>query len=161
VPGGAVGVPGDGPTTQRRGHRREASHLEDAVTSVSEITAWITDADETPLSELGFDAVQTRHETLAEYRNRCEDVARQRQVFLRERTSRTVDFDIHHRRLVTYLYEDAPAGHPVLATAARLDAVCRDCQRAVRSHLVRRGRSPTGRLRTDRDRLAVGRETVE
>lgn len=121
-----------------RALRREASHLDAAAGPVTDITAWIADVNETPLTELGFDALQARHETLADHRDRCDDIARRRQAFLRERTSQTVDFDISHRRLVTYLYEDAPVEFPVLATVARLDAVCRDCQRTVRNHLVRR-----------------------
>lgn len=117
---------------------REASHLEDAMRPVEVITGWIADADETALSELGFDGLQARHETLACHRERCDTIARQRQAFLQERTRDTADFDIEHRRLVQYVYEDASVDHPVLETATRLDDTCRVCQRVVRDHLVRR-----------------------
>ena len=117
---------------------RERSHLDEAGNAVDGITSWIAEADETPLTDLGFDALRRRHRTLATHRERCDDLARQRQAFLRETTSRNAEAGVRHRSLVEYLYRDFPVDHPVLATAARLDAVCAECQRTVRKHLVRR-----------------------
>lgn len=122
----------------RRALVRERTHLGDAADVVDEITAWIADADETPLTALDFDALQHRHETLARYRDQCDGLARQRQQFLRKTTNQNVEAGIRHRSLVLYLYEDFPVDHPLLATAARLDSACAECQRAIRSHLVRR-----------------------
>ncbi|MFB6196241.1 MAG: hypothetical protein ABEI80_08710 [Haloplanus sp.] len=124
--------------TMDRALAREDAHLEDAEASVAELTAWLVDADETPLTDLGFEALKRRHETLATYRDRCAELARERQAFLRERTNRDVRAGIHHQRLVPYLYQDFPVDHPVLATAVRLDGVCAECQRTVREHLIRR-----------------------
>lgn len=117
---------------------RERSRLDDAAAAVDGITAWIADADGTPLADLGFDALRRRHRTLATHRERCEDLACERQAFLRGTTSRDAEAGVRHRSLVEYLYRDFPVDHPVLATAARLDAVCAECQRAVRAHLIRR-----------------------
>ena len=117
---------------------RERSQLEDAAAAVDGITAWIADADETPLTDLGFEALSRRHRTLAGHRERCEELAHKRQRFLRGTTSRNAEAGVRHRNLVGYLYRDFPVDHPVLATAARLDAACAECQRAVRDHLVRR-----------------------
>lgn len=117
---------------------REESHLEDAAAVIDDITAWIAGADETPLTELGFESLQHRHETLTSHRERCEGLARKRQAFLEESTNRNAEVGIRHRDLVSYLYGDAGVDHPILATIARLDAACAECQRAVRSHLVRR-----------------------
>jgi hypothetical protein len=114
----------------------EAEHLDAAAAVVDEIVGWIADTDETPLADLGFDALRRRHERLAEHRERCTDLVRERQAFLRRSTNRDGS-GISHRTLVPYLYEDFPVDHPLLATAARLDAICADCQRAVRGHLVR------------------------
>ena len=122
----------------RRALDREDAHLDDATTTLDGITAWIADADETPLTDLGFDALHRRHATLATHRERCETLSRERQAFLRETTSRDAKAGVRHRSLVEYLYQDFPVDHPVLATAVRLDAVCASCQRAVREHLVRR-----------------------
>lgn len=117
---------------------RERTHLREATETVDEVTAWLAEADETPLSDLGFDALEARHDRLAGHRTRCERLARDRQGFLRETTTEAGDAGIRHRDLVPYLYRDFPVDHPVLATAARLDDVCSDCQQAVRDHLVRR-----------------------
>ena len=116
----------------------EEAHLDEAGSAVDDITAWIVDANETALTDLGFDALQQRHETLASHRDYCEEVARDRQEFLQKATNSGVDAGVRHRSLIPYLYQDFPVDHPVLATVATLDETCQECQRAVRSHLVRR-----------------------
>jgi hypothetical protein len=117
---------------------REDDHLETAGEAVDEITGWITDADETPLTDLGFGALQQRHETLARHRNRCDELAKQRQGFLKETTNEGIDVGIRHQTLVPYLYQEFPVDHPLLVTLARLDDACAECQRAVRKHVIRR-----------------------
>jgi len=117
---------------------REAEHLSDAGDVVDNVTERIVALDETPLTALGFEALEARHETLADLRTRCADLARRRQAFLEETTSNGVEAGVSHRQLPPYLYRDFPVDHPVLATAATLDATCDECQRAVRKHLVRR-----------------------
>ena len=124
--------------TLARALERERTDLDDAQATVETVTDWLVDADETPLADLGFDALRTRHETLATHRDRCTDLADRRQAFLRATTERPTGTRISHRSLGHYLYEDFPVDHPVLATAARLDSVCASCQRTVRDHLVRR-----------------------
>ncbi|WP_434783259.1 MULTISPECIES: DUF7260 family protein [Halobacteriales] len=52
-----------------------------------EIRAWIVDANEISLTGVGFDSLQQRHETVASYRDLCEDVARTRQQFRRGTTN--------------------------------------------------------------------------
>jgi hypothetical protein len=117
---------------------REATELDDVAEAVEDVVTWIVEADETPLSDLGFDALKQRHETLADHRDRCESLARDRQEFLRGTTTDGLETRVSHRSLVAYLYSDFPVDHPVLATVTTLDETCRDCQRAVRTHLVRR-----------------------
>lgn len=117
---------------------REAEHLSEAGDVVDEVTGRIVALDETPLTALGFEALEARHEALADLRTRCADLARRRQEFLEGTTSNGVDAGVSHRRLPPYLYRDFPVDHPVLSTAATLDATCEECQRAVRKHLVRR-----------------------
>jgi hypothetical protein len=125
-------------TALRKALEREEAHLEDASDAVDDIIAWIGDANETPLTDLGFDALQKRHETLTDHRDRCENVARARQAFLQKTTNNGVDAGVRHRSLIPYLYQDFPVNHPVLATVTTLDETCQECQRAVRDHLVRR-----------------------
>jgi hypothetical protein len=122
----------------RRALGREEAHLEAAGEVVDDVVGWIADADETPLTDLGFEALQRRHGTLARHRDRCDRLAERRQAFLRETTTEGVDAGIRHRDLVPYLYGELPVDHPLLATVARLDDACAECQRAVRRHLVRR-----------------------
>jgi hypothetical protein len=117
---------------------REQSALDDAAGTVDRITTWIAEADETPLSDLGFEALGDRHGTLADHRAACEELVRDRQAFLDDTTNLGTDLGIRHRSLLGYVYQDLPVAHPVLATAVRLDATCEECQRAVRDHLVRR-----------------------
>jgi len=117
---------------------RETDQLGRACEVVDDVTAWLADADGTPLTELGFEALRDRHGTIADHRARCERLGEDRQAFLRETTTRDAEVGVDHRRLVPQVYEALPVDHPVLATVARLDAVCADCQRAVREHLVRR-----------------------
>jgi hypothetical protein len=116
----------------------ERAQIDDAATTVERITAWITDADTTPLLDLGFDTLRARHETLATHRDHCQELAENRQAFLDRTTARGPAVDIDHRKLVPYLYDDFPVDHPLLSTVARLDAACAACQRNVRDHLVRR-----------------------
>lgn len=117
---------------------REDAALADAASVVGEIIDWIVTADETPLSELGFDALAARHERLATHRRRCDALAAERQSFVGDVTSADGELALRHRNLVSHLYTDFPVDHPVLSTVARLDETCADCQRAVRNHLVRR-----------------------
>ncbi|WP_248897134.1 DUF7260 family protein [Haloplanus halobius] len=124
--------------TLDRALERERAQLDDAGTVLWTVTDWIADANETPLSALGFDTLRKRHETLAAHRDRCADLTEQRQAFLRETTTGDAGAEIHHRDLVPYLYGESPVDYPVLTTATRLDDVCAACQRTVRDHLVRR-----------------------
>jgi hypothetical protein len=117
---------------------REETHLKAVSETVDDIIAWIADANETPLTALDFESLQQRHETLANHRARCEELAQQRQEFFQSTTSQNVEAGIRHQSLLPYLYEDFPVDHPVLVTVVRLDVTCKRCQRAVRNHLVRR-----------------------
>lgn len=117
---------------------REDAALADAAATVASITDWLVAADETPLSACGFETLRERHERLAAHRERCDELAAERQQFLDEATGRGADLGVSHRTLTSYLYADFPVDHPVLATAVALDDACVDCQRAVRAHLVRR-----------------------
>jgi len=118
--------------------RREAESLQSAGTEVEEMTAWLTDADETPLLELGFEQLRARHEQLSRYRDRCEELTSQRQAVLEKTTSKGAAAGVDHRAVVDYLYQEFPISHPVLSTATSLDEVCADCQATVRDHLTRR-----------------------
>jgi hypothetical protein len=122
----------------QRALEREEGHLTDAAETVDDIVAWIVETNQTPLTGLGFDALQQRHEALAGHRDRCEDVARDRQAFLQKTTNSGLDAGVRHRSLMPYLYQDFPVDHPVLTTVTGLDETCRECQRAVRDHLIRR-----------------------
>lgn len=116
----------------------EETRLTAAAASVEEITGWLVEADETPLSELGFDALQQRHEQLAAHRETCDRLTADRQAFLNGTTSEAVETGVRNDHIVSQLYEDFPVEYPVLETASRLEALCGECQRVVRDHLTRR-----------------------
>lgn len=124
--------------TLDRALKREARHLDEADEAVGTVIDWIVDRDETPLTGLGFDALKFRHEQLSSHRTLCENIAQQRQAFLKQTTSNGFKAGIWHRQLVPYLYGNFPVDHPVLSTIAQLDETCTECQRNVRDHLVRR-----------------------
>ena len=116
----------------------ECESLATHVETVDRLTAWLTDADETPLSDLGFDELRARHDRLDTFRTACADGLSDRQAWLAATTSEQGQVGVTHRSLVASLYEDFPVDYPVLTTLTRLCEVCEDAQRAVRDHLVRR-----------------------
>jgi len=122
----------------RKALDREEAQLDDSADAVDDIITWIVETNETPLTDLGFDALKQRHETLASHRDRCEEIAHERQEFLQGTTNNGLEAGVRHRSLIPYLYQDFPVDHPVLATAATLDGTCQECQRTVREHLARR-----------------------
>ncbi|WP_267643272.1 DUF7260 family protein [Haloarchaeobius amylolyticus] len=121
----------------RRALDRERDRVDAACDTVESIAGWIATADETPLTALGFEGLQQRHDQLAKRRDRCQRLAEQRQSFLDGRTTNGPEAGVSHRPLLTYIYQDFPVDHPVLATVASLDDTCAECQRAVRRHMVR------------------------
>lgn len=125
-------------TVVRRALDREVSSLDAAATLIDDVTTWIEAKDETPLSDLGFDALHERHRTLSTFRDRCDETVCDRQSTLRTTTSYELEAGVRHREVVGFLYVDFPVDYPVLSTVARLGETCRTCQRAVRDHLVRR-----------------------
>lgn len=116
----------------------EADSLERATEIVDPIREWLIEENPTPLSELGFDGLRERHARLAGFREDCEELVADRQAHLGRTTGVGGQAGVRHRDLVGYLYEGTPVDHPVLVTAARLDGLCGEAQRAVRDHLVRR-----------------------
>lgn len=118
--------------------KREAASLRSAHEAIREVTDWLTSADETPLSALGFDDLRRRHEALADRIETCEALLADRQADLDRTASRGGAVGIRHRSTVAYLYDDFPVSHPVLSTVARLVETLAECQRAVRDHLIRR-----------------------
>ena len=117
---------------------RERAQLTTARETVTAVTDWIVAVNDTPLSELGFESLQERYETLAEHLARCDQLLYARQDFLHGTTSRDAAVGITHRSVIAYLYEGLPVTHPVLATVVRLVDVCQDCQQTVCDHLLRR-----------------------
>lgn len=125
-------------TALRDGLEREATELESTIEVVDDVTAWLEAADETPLSDLGFDGLRARHEQLATFQATCEERLASRQAFLAGNTSVGGTAGIRHRELIVHAYREFPVDHPVLATVLALQDCCETSQRTVRRHLVRR-----------------------
>lgn len=121
-----------------RALEREGDSLENAAETIEGVADWLVEADETPLSALGFEGLRGRHTALAERKEMCESLLAERQELLGSTTSREATVGLDHDSLVGYLYGDLSATYPVLATVTRLVGVLSDCQRTVRDHLVRR-----------------------
>lgn len=118
---------------------RERDHLEGVTATVEDVTDWVVTADETPLSELGFEQLRQRHERLDEWQATIEACIADRQQFLQSTTSEGGEVGVGHRTLAASLYDDFPVDYPALSTATRLLDIVENCQDAVRSHLVWRG----------------------
>ncbi|WP_134670378.1 DUF7260 family protein [Halorussus marinus] len=104
---------------------------------LDDVTAWLAEADETSLLELGFEELRARHDQLAAHRETCDELARERQRSLDDiRYGGAIG--IREREVLDLLYADFPVDHPVLADIAALDSLLDDCQRAVRRHLCAR-----------------------
>jgi len=117
---------------------READSLSSARDRLDDVRDRMRALDDTPLSGLGFDALRERLDALAALRARCERVADDRQTVLAGTTSETATVDVHHRRMVEYLYDGAPATFPVLAAVGATVGTLAECERVVRAHLTRR-----------------------
>ncbi|MCG1003212.1 MULTISPECIES: hypothetical protein [Halobacterium] len=117
---------------------REVEQLETATATVESILEWLVSADETPLTELGFDELQARHATLDAHREDCGQLLADRQAFLDRSTNHAARAGMTHRTLTSYLYHDLPVDYPVLSTGVRVETLCADSQRTIRSHLTRR-----------------------
>lgn len=116
----------------------EEESLRSASDEIEGIIGWLAETNETRMINLGFETLQTHHEELATHRDRCDEIAGDRQEFLHGTTSRDAAVGLTHRSLVEYLYVELPVDYPVLVTVTRLDDVCVDCQRVVRDQFVRR-----------------------
>jgi hypothetical protein len=68
-----------------------------------------------------------------------QNPARERQQFLRETTNDGLEAGVRHERLMPSLDQDFPVDQPILATIARLDATCKQCQRMMRDRQLRGG----------------------
>lgn len=115
---------------------READSLKAAADEVAAVTDWLVEADETPLSALGFDELRDRHEQLERHRERCRDLLAARQDHLH--SAADARMTIHQRTVARFLYRSFPVEFPVLSTVTRLLETLEECQAAVRDHLTRR-----------------------
>lgn len=116
----------------------ETESLTAALEGVETTIDWLVEANETPLSDLGFAALRERHGTLASHRSRCAETVHERQDVLHRTTNHHATAGLAYQSLTGYLYRDSSTSYPVLSTATRLDALCEECQRTVRDHLTRR-----------------------
>jgi hypothetical protein len=117
---------------------REKASLIGAKDAINEVLQWIIDANETALTDLGFEALRARHDRLDGFCDRCKTIAQERQSLLHATTSADAQVGIAHQELVNCLYVAFPVAYPVLSTVVRVEQVCDECQRTIRDHLVRR-----------------------
>ena len=122
----------------KRALDREEASLVEAKDTIDEVLEWITEANETALTEFEFAALRARHERLGEFRDQTETIAQERQSLLHATTSVDAQVGITQQELVNCLYDGFPVAYPVLSTIVRIEQICDECQRAIRAHLVRR-----------------------
>lgn len=116
----------------------ETEALEEYTTAVRELREWLVEADQTPLSDCGFEELRRRYDRLREYSQQFDRLLQQRQTEIQGVTSLDGEAGLTHRSLVDSLYDGLAVDHPVLWTLCRLRSLCETCQRPVRAHLVRR-----------------------
>lgn len=116
---------------------REAESVIKAKDALDNILQWIVETNETPLTTLDFEMLQSHHNRLTEFSNQCESIVTERQSLLQATTSADGTVGLAHQELLTCLYAAFPVDYPVLSTAIRLKQVCKQCQQMIRDHLVR------------------------
>jgi hypothetical protein len=121
----------------KRALEREAEQVEAASETAQRLLDWLESADETPLSTLGFEELDRRHDRLDDWTAELDSLAASRQSFLHSTTSDSGQIGVGNRDLVCSLYEDFGVDYPVLSTVAELTATLEDCRAVVRDHLVR------------------------
>lgn len=114
----------------------EVERLEALVDDLDPIVAWLRSTAAEPLQQYGFDGLQAKHGRLEEFCERLGTVLEERQERLQEPVRE--DGDVPYRTLVESVYASFESRYPVLAALTRLYRICRECQRTVRDHLVRR-----------------------
>ncbi|GAB3666836.1 DUF7260 family protein [Halopiger thermotolerans] len=114
----------------------EAERLEALIDDLDPIVAWLRSTASESLQQYGFDELRAKHDRLEGFCDRLTTVLEERQRRLQEPV-RDAD-DVPYRTLVEAVYASFDSRYPVLATLTRLYRVCRECQRTVRDHLVRR-----------------------
>lgn len=117
---------------------REDESLATAQETVATVCGWLVEHNPTSLSELGFEELRARHETLDEHREALQAAAAERQAYLTGATGGSKAVGIEHTVLVEYLYTGFGSDHPALATVSRLDECCETAQRTLRDRLTRR-----------------------
>jgi hypothetical protein len=115
----------------------EEESLRGARIAVGDITESILENDEGRVYALGFDELRRRHERLERHKERCENVLAERQEVLCRTTNAKGAKGLERRELVSYLYDDFPTDHPVIATTTRLYGLCEDIQESVRHEIAR------------------------
>lgn len=114
----------------------EREALEGYVADLEPIVAWLRSAGTESLSAQGFEELRAKHDRLEACCGELTALLETRQERLHEPVREAGD--VPYRTLVESVYASVPVRFPVLATAARLYRLCRECQRTVRHHLVRR-----------------------
>lgn len=114
----------------------EAERLEALLDDLDPIVAWLRSTASESLRQYGFDELRAKHDRLEEFCDRLTAALEERQQRLQEPVQDADD--VSYRTLVESVYASFESRYPVLATLTRLYRVCRECQRTVRDHLVRR-----------------------
>ncbi|RKD93642.1 DUF7260 family protein [Halopiger aswanensis] len=114
----------------------EAERLETLVDDLDSIVAWLRSTAAESLHQCGFDELRAKHDRLEEFCDRLGTVLEERQERLQDPVRDAGD--VPYRTLVESVYASFDSRYPVLATLTRLYRICRECQRTVRDHLVRR-----------------------
>lgn len=118
--------------------RNERSALEAAIDEIDDIVEWLQSTADESLLQADFETLQAKHERLERYRDRLETLTAERQERFTGSTNQYGPDGGRYRTVVTAIYSRLSVRHPILSTATRLDGVCDDCQRTVRTHLTRR-----------------------
>lgn len=115
----------------------EEASLRDAHAVVEAVTESILENNAGEVYSLSFDQLCERHERLESHKDRCERTLAERQEVLHGTTAKGGAKGLEHQELVSYLYEDLPTDHPVLATTTRLYGLCEELQQRVSEEIAR------------------------
>lgn len=116
----------------------EQTSLSSALDDLTTCLDWLETANDQSLLAVDFEELWDHHQQLTTYRERCDEVSSDRQDLLHSTTGQDGTAGLAHETVVGYLYDDFPCSFPVLSAVAKLDTLCRRCQRTVRDHITRR-----------------------
>jgi len=118
-----------------KGLTAEKKNLEKAISLSESLNEWLV-SERKPIEREEFEALKNQHEQLDKFRDKCEQLAVDRQSTIHTKKNNTPSADLSHTMLVDYLYQPLPVTYPILSVSAQMVDICDTRQRTIRKYLT-------------------------